>query len=390
MAKGYMGKIMRVNLTTGEMEEENLPSEGVLRSYLGCWGLGLRYLYNECPPGTAPQDPENPVIFLTGPLAATHMPGANNTTCVTLNFDTEITAGRAHTHGFFGPNLKFAGYDGIIITGRADKPVYLWLHDGKAEIREAGDIWGKDTHETEDLVKERVGEPSASVAAIGPAGENVCAGALIENDKNHSMSHSGVGAVMGSKKLKAIAVFGKNRDIPVSDGRREVEVAKQWTASLDYGPRSSVRVVGSEYKKHHRHEYEQSHVDRMGGVVAMNFKQWRLPGFVEDAINKVTSRSCFRCPIGCCYDLEIVSGPHKGYIATLAGGGEPIEAAGSIVGLMASGDVFYMVDLFDRLGLEASTAGCTIAMAFEAYEKGLITKEDTGGIELKWGDAEAM
>lgn len=385
--KGYMGKLLRVNLTTGKAEEDSLPPDKILRDYLGCWGLGLTYLYDECPPGTAPWDPENPMVFFTGPFTGTRIPGGNNTTLATLNFDTGFTVGRSHTHAYFGPYMRAAGYDGLIVTGKAERPVYLWIHDGKIEIRDARKFWGQDSHDSEDLIKEDLGCAKASVAAIGPAGENLCAGAMICNDKNHSFSHSGVGGVMGSKNLKAIAVYGSAR-LPLADEDAVKKAGQRWTDSLDYGPLAVINVMNFKGKEERRFRYEQGSINRYGGICALNFKAAKLPGFVADARNKLSPKGCYRCPICCCYDMEIVSGPHKGYVSSMGGGGEQIEAAGSILGIMESGSVFYLVDLFDRLGLEGSTTGCTMAMAFEAYERGLITKKDTDGLELKWGDAE--
>ncbi|MFH1485094.1 MAG: aldehyde ferredoxin oxidoreductase C-terminal domain-containing protein [Chloroflexota bacterium] len=389
MLKGYMGKLLRVDLTSRKIEEEALPADGVVKQYVGCWGLGLSYLYKECQPGTAAADPGNPLIFFTGPFTGTRMPGGNNTTLATLNFDTGFTVGRSHTHAFFGPYMKAAGYDGLIVTGKADTPVYLWIHDGKTEIRDAKKFWGRDSHDTEDLVKEDLGVSKASVAAIGPGGENLCAGAMICNDKNHSFSHSGVGGVMGSKNLKAIAVWGTAK-VPLSNEEKEKQAADRWRQNLNYGPLACINFIGFKGKEQRRSKYEEHSVRRYGGICALNFKAARLPGFVADATNKLTARGCYRCPIQCSYDMKIVSGPHKGYVATMGGGGEQIEGAGSILGVIESGNVFYLVDLFDRLGLEGSTVGCTLAMAFEAYERGLITKADTDGLELKWGDAEVV
>ncbi|MBI4321179.1 MAG: hypothetical protein HY675_22030 [Chloroflexi bacterium] len=383
MPGGYMGKIIEVNLSTNEIAEKELPSEDVLRKYLGGFGLGLWLLNQMCPPGTSALEPENPMIFLTGPLTGTRAPGATNLTLTTKNADTDFTVGRSHTHGFFGPNLKFAGYDGLIVTGRADRPVYLWIHEGKVEIKDAARVWGRDTHETEDLIKAELGQSKASVAAIGPAGENLCAGALIENDHNHSMAHSGLGAVMGSKRLKAIAVYG-TQTLPVANKEAERAIARQWRDSLDYGPDSPWQRVGhgaipkGDYKG----------IKSKYGLSVHNMQTGNLEGFGDGwSRQKITPKPCYGCPIACPYDVEIAEGPRKGYVASLCGGGEALEGASAIFGVADLGDVFYLTDLFDRLGLEGSTAGCTLAMAFEAYEKGLITKEDTDGIELRWGDA---
>jgi aldehyde:ferredoxin oxidoreductase len=388
MIYGYTGKLLRVNLTTGSAKEESLPSEDVLRDYMGCWGLALRYLYDECPPGISPVDAECPLIFFNGPFTGTRFSGGNNTTLATLNFDTGYTVARSHTHADFGPLLKAAGYDGLIIVGKSKSPVYLWISDAKVELRDAQGIWGSDTHETEDLIKAELKEPKASVAAIGPAGENLCAGAMIMNDKNHGFCHSGTGGVMGSKNLKAIAVYG-SKEIPVANPEKVNEVAARWRKDLDFGPRAPFQTVGWRTKIKHRHEYYQRAVGRYGGVCALNMKASLLPGFLEGYQNKVTPRPCKGCIIGCTYDVEIVEGPHKGYVASLSGGAEAIEGAASMVGVTDPGTVYRLVDLYDRLGVEGSAVGCIIAMAFEAYERGLITSKDTNGIELRWGDAKA-
>ena len=178
MLGGYIGKYVRVNLTTREVKEEPLPDESVLRKYIGGLGLGMRMLYNEVPPGVGPYDPGNKLFFFTGPLTGTTVPCATNLTLVTVNQETEgLTGAASHTHGSFGVRLKFAGYDGIVVEGASDKPVYLFIENGKVEIRDASKFWGKDTHETEDLIKEEIGKRGVSVLCIGPGGENLVTGA---------------------------------------------------------------------------------------------------------------------------------------------------------------------------------------------------------------------
>lgn len=387
MLYGYMGKILRVNLTTGSVKEEPLPPEKTVRDYMGCWGLALRYLYDECPPGISPIDAECPMIFFNGPFTGTRFSGGNNTTLATLNFDTGYTVGRSHTHADFGPLLKAAGYDGLIIVGRATSPVYLWIRNDKVEIRDAKAVWGSDSHDAEDLIKAELQEPKASVAAIGPAGENLCAGGMICNDKNHAFSHSGPGSVMGSKKLKAIAVYG-DKEIPTANPDKLKEVAARWRKDLNFGPMACFQTVGAKTKINYRHEYYKRAVARYGGLCAMNMRASVLDGFLEGYRNKITPRPCRGCAIGCSYDVEVSEGPHKGYVASLLGGAEAIEGAAAMVGITDPGTVYRLVDLYDRLGVEGSTVGCIIAMAFEAYEHGLVTKEDTDGLELRWGDAE--
>ena len=384
MLGGYVGKILRVDLTKEKATAENLLDifpHDILRKYVGCFGLGLKLLYDKLPLGIRPTDPENLLIFMTGPLTGIPLvPGCTNTTLVTLNADTGFTVGSSHSHGFWGPNLKFAGYDGIVIEGSSEKPVYLWISDGKAEIRDADKFWGEDTHKTEDMIKEEIKEPNASVAAIGPAGENVCAGALIENDKNHSFAHSGVGAVMGSKKLKAIAVYGRET-VRVHDKERLRQITKEWKANLFKSSVAEGERDGGAIRGDYAYEKQHS-IASAKNYLEVSPPQW---GVGMTSFN-ITPKPCFACPIACSYDVEVTSGPYKGYVASMNGGGENLEGAASICGVYEAGAAFYLCDLCDRLGFDSSTIGCTIAMAIESYEKGLLTKKDTEGIELRWGD----
>lgn len=389
MLGGYAGKILRIDLDNKKATVEGLPNEEILRKYIGGAPLGLWYLDKELDPGTHPLDPENPLIFMNGPLTGVGVPSPTNCTISTLNADTKITAGRSHSHGWFGPRIKKAGYDGIILRGASDDWVYIWIDNDKVEFKDAEDLLGKDTHETEDLVKEdlgfEAGDPGElSVATIGPAGENLCAGALIENDKNHSFSHSGVGTVMGSKRVKAIAVKGDG-EVPVVDEERLKEINKKWAKAAT--TKGIAAVIGkaavpkSDYKG----------VLGLVGLSANNWTQNMLEGFGEGmSDNEITPQPCYKCPVACCYNAEIKSGPREGYVASLSGGGENQEGAASIVGVSNTPDVWYLTDLNDRIGFETSTVGCAMAVAFEAYEKGLLTKEDTDGLELEWGNVEVV
>jgi aldehyde:ferredoxin oxidoreductase len=387
---GYVGKVLRINLSTGEVTTEKLPDEKIVRKYIGCFGLGLWYLMRELRPGIGALEPENPLIFMNGPFTGIRVPSPTNCTCVTLNADTGYTAGRAHGHGWWGAYMKMAGYDGIIVNGASDKWVYLWIDDNKVEIRDASKYLGKDTHETEDLIKGDLGVPAetgkgVSVNAMGPAGENLCAGALIEHDKNHSFAHSGVGTVMGSKKLKAIAIRGTG-GIPIANEEKLKAASSEWSkmaAKLGVSPIIARGGVP-------RDEYVG-----VKGIVGLSVKNWLvndLPRF-GDRMSKqnVTPKPCYRCAVACSYDAEIIEGPFKGYVASLSGGGENMEGSASIVGAgKEPGETFYLTDLNDRLGFETSSVGCAMAVAFEAYEKGVLTKEDTDGLELKWGDVKVI
>ena len=386
---GYNGKILCVELTGGKISVEDLPDESVLRKYVGGFGLGLWYLMKMLPAGVHPLEPENPLIFMNGPLIGTTIPCSNNCTITTLNADTEFTVGRSHTHGWFGFYLAKAGFDGILITGASEKWVYLWINDGKVELRGAKKFLEKDTHETEDLIKEDIGVPikvggvgGVSVAAIGPAGENLCAGSSIMNDKNHGFCHSGVGQIMGSKHLKAIAIRG-NGEVQIADREKIHEISREWLIKVN----SESLLSLADKKPLPKHDFMP--VKMVTGLVVKNFKANDLPGFGDRmSQQKITSRGCPHCPIPCAYDAEPVEGVYKGYVASLSGGGENVEGASAVLGAGGAdpGEAWYLTDLNDRLGFETSSVGCSMAVAFEAYEKGLLTKADTDDLELRWGD----
>ncbi len=385
--KGYMGKILRVDLTAGKIKEESLPEESILRKYIGCVGLGMKFLFDEVPPKIQPLDPENRLIFMTGPLTGTLAPSSSNWTVVTVNHSVSKAAATAHSHGIWGVRLKSHGYDGIIIQGAAKKPAYIYIHGGGAELRDATKFWGLDSHETEDAIAENLRDKAVSVACIGPAGENLCRGACICNDKNHLASKGGVGAVMGSKRLKAIAISRGEKRISLSDSEGLQRVVQAWNEKLPEGYSYSSKGGGITRKYNKLAER---------GIIA--WKNMSCPGemwkygqsMVETAgLSKVTPRPCFNCPIGCSYDIGIGTGPQKGYTATLCGGGEGTEGAAGIIGVEDGGTAYYMTDVYDRLGFDSAEPGCAIGLAFECYNKGLISKKETDGLELTWGNWKA-
>jgi aldehyde:ferredoxin oxidoreductase len=388
----YREKLLRVNLSEGSVETKSIPEE-YRRKYVGGWGLGLRMLMDEVPLGISPTAPENPMLFMTGPLTgAPLVPAATNLTVCTLNANTGYTAGRAHTHGWFGPYVKFAGYDGVLVTGRAEEPTYLWIDgpDGTVELRDATDVWGADTHDSEERIKDDVGNPEASVATIGPAGERQVFGALIENDKNHHASHSGVGVVMGSKNLKAIAVYGDDEPALADEDAFE-SVVTEWRGDLfeEETPKpSGTAAAGIRLGGHHR-EYVKHYTDG-GMLVTKNLSEKGGSDFGEGMTDQtVTPKPCWKCPIACSYDVEVTDGPYEGYSSTLSGGVEGLEAGGTILGITEPGAVFRMTDHYDRYGLEATSIGCSLAVAFEAFDRGKIDESDTDGLVLDWGDEDA-
>jgi len=389
MMGGYVGRILRVNLTNGTSNEDTLP-EDMLRKYIGGAGIGARLLYDERPFDLKPLDPDDFLIIMTGPLTGLPVPASCDWAVINFNTQTGKTIARAHGHGYFGAYLKFAGYDGIVIKGASKKPVYLWIHDGEVEIRDASKIWGRDSHETEDLIKEELGVKDASVAAIGQGGENLVSGALIQCDKHHHASKGDCGVMMGSKKLKAIAVYG-NMGIPIADSKRLLEVGQGWREAC-FAPgapagmlyKAGVTRLYAFLAEHSMCAAKNYLSPDMGSQMAFAYVKACATGKL-----KITPNACFGCPIACAYKSEINYGPYKGKVATLSGGAEALESSASMVGITDPAEVQYITDLYDRLGLDAPV-GLAMALAFECYEKGLLTKEKADGLELRWGDMDVI
>jgi aldehyde:ferredoxin oxidoreductase len=277
--------------------------------------------------------------------------------------------------GYWGPYLKFSGYDGIIITGASKTPVYLWINNGRAELRDASHIWGKPSHETVDFIKREIGQRDAKVACIGPAGENLVKSAMVLSDYNNSASHGG-GVIMGSKKLKAIAVWGTNR-VPIMDNARLVEAGNRWREKI-----KPILYPQGRFNVGYGHE--------LGTLIHRNWQSTLFPeanrGFEEE---EYTPRPCFQCNRQCPFDARLTAGKHAGYVATLNAGGEHYEGAAYTFGVGGQA-VHYLADVLDQLGMDGCQFGCAAGVAFEAYEKGLLTAKQTDGLQLKWGDADAV
>ncbi len=382
---GYMGKLLRVDLTAGSITEESLAPD-LLRKYIGGVGLGARIVYDEVPTTVGPFDPENRLVFTTGILTGTVVPSSSDWTVTSIRAELDgKTILGSHSHGFWGAFLKMNGYDGIIVQGVAPRPSYLWIHDGKAELRDAGKFWGMDTHDAEDAIKAAVGGDT-SVATIGPAGENLIGSASINNDKHHGAS-KGMGCIMGSKRLKAIAVTRGPFGVPISKPKEFFQAALTWrdaisgkVAIANAGiPRGGYANMGKGYR-----------------IAGKNFTdpEWGIGygvGIVEEAKKFIINpKGCWACPISCSYRSEVTTGPHAGYVATLAGGGENQEGSAGMAGVKEPGTVHYLTDQVDRLGMDSAPIGAALGVAFEAYEAGVLTKEKTGGLELHWGDAEMV
>jgi len=381
---GLMGKILRVNLTEGKITEEAIP-EKTARMYLGGGGLATKYLYDEVKKGTDPFSPDNELIFMTGPLTGTSCPSAGRYSVVSKSPLTGTWA-QANSGGFWAPDFKRTGYDGVIFKGIAKKPVYLVCEDGKAELRDAGHLWGMKTPETTDAIQNDLGK-QFKVACIGPAGEKKVRIACIMNDKHRAAGRCGLGAVMGSKNLKAIAAKGTKK-VPIADPEKFMSVSKKQYDLI----RDSMLKVGLET---HGTNLLLDMVNVRGGLPTRN---WQVGMF--DHVDKINGPAltdnvlknrvaCYACPIACGRVSEIKTGKWAGK----EGEGPEYE---SVVLLGSACDVddlnaITMANfLCNEYGIDTISAGSIVAFAMECYEKGILTKKDTGGLEIKFGDPDIL
>jgi len=366
----------------------------MLRKHLGGTCLGAKIIYEEVPSGVKWSDPENRIVFAAGPLGGTRVKGSGTISVITKG---ALTNGGTSTqaNGFLGAFLRFAGFDGIVVQGRAEHLCYLYIHDGQAELRDARHLAGKDTWEMQDLIKEELGYSSQamSVFGIGPAGENMVRFAGVFGDYGHSAAHNGPGAVMGSKNLKAIAVArGKGR-VNVHDGPRLSDLSNQlfditktdshYAMLYNWGTLwilESSAYTGRVPLKN----YTTS-------VCPMNEEQFKTftKEYLRDNLEVIRSHPCWACRMHHCSLIRIPEGPLAG-----AEGEEPeyegYTSMGTQLGIWDGMVATALSNEVDRLGMDYNETGWVLGMAMECYEKGLLTRQDTDGIELTWGNAAAV
>ncbi|MBC7109953.1 MAG: aldehyde ferredoxin oxidoreductase family protein [Archaeoglobi archaeon] len=382
---GYMGKLLRVDLTRNEIREEELKEE-LAKKFIGGSGLSAKIIYDELPnPAEVdPLSPENILIFMTGPLVGVRVPNSGRHSVCAKSPLTGIW-GEANSGGTWGVEFKKTGYDGIIITGKAEKPVYLWIHEGGVEIRDASHLWGKDTFETDEILKEET-DKKAVTASIGPSGEKLVKIAAVMNDGKDARAagRTGMGAVMGSKNLKAIAVRG-DKEIPVYDEERLKELTKDLGKMIaekaermgKYGTANIVIMV-----------------EEIGDLPIKNWLQGRWVDGAEKLSGERMAETilkrryfCKNCVIGCGRIVEIQEGKWK--LEEQAGPEyETIGAFGSMCLVDDLGAVSKLNEICNRYGIDTISAGSIVAFAMEAYEKGILKESDIG-FPLKWGDADA-
>lgn len=382
--KGYAGRYARVNLSRESIYIEPLSKE-LARSYIGGSGFASRILFDEIPPGLDPLSPENKVVLATGPVTGTIWPTAGRYMMASKSPLTGIW-GESHAGGHFGPQLKYAGFDFLIIEGVSRRPAYLFVTDGRIEVRDASHVWGKGTHEASDVLK-RETDLNAHVACIGPAGENLVRFAAVISNYHRAHGRTGMGAVWGSKKLKAIVVRGE-KSVEVANFERLMEIADEahWRG-LNHPQAKAMFVYGTPL------------------LVAVKQAIGELPtknhwtGVFDEAENLmaetlrrdywVKTRACFACRTRCKKAYTVKEGEYAG---TFSEGPEyeAIYSFGSNLGNANFGSILYANYLCNIYGLDAISTGCVIAFITECRERGLVSQNEVDELDLKWGSHEAF
>lgn len=398
MPTAYNGKILHVNLTTGELTVEE-PPESFYRQYMGGSALNMYYLLKEMPAKADPLGPDNILALSVSVTTGAAVSGQSRMTS-TAKSPLTGAIGDAQCGGFFPAEMKFAGFDAFIIKGKAARPVYLWVNDGQVELRDADHLWGKITGEVEAILKEELGDKDIEVAQVGPAGERGVRYASIINMSNRANGRTGMGAVMGSKNLKAVVVRGKEgkKKFTVADKKGLNDLARLGAKMF---PTSDVAGLG-KYGTAETTGAQQS----VGMLPSFNFNSgvfdnWQkidgptmydtiLLGAAEDKQDLKGRDTCYSCTIRCKRVVEITEGPYK--VDPHYGGPEyeTTSTFGNYCGVDDLAAISYANQLCNQYGMDTISCGATIAWAMECFENGLITSADTGGFALNFGNAEAM
>ena len=391
--KGYAGKLLFVNLSTGTLEEE-VPDDSLYRDYIGGYGLGARVLYDRMKPGVDALGPDNMLGIVTGPLTGTPTPTGARYVAVAKS---PLTGGwgDANSGGIFGPTLKFAGYDAVFFTGISEKPVYLSVDNGKAELLDASEVWGKGCYETEEILRNKHGKGS-EVISIGPFGEKVSLISCIITEKGAAAGRSGIGAVMGSKRLKAVVARGDEKSLELADRERMNAARKQHVDAIRTpgpGGKSFVdnfHTYGTTALTANSAHSGDTPIKNWGGVGVVDLPD--VSGLTGDAsIANLDKRyGCWHCPIACQASLKEGTGEYKYPAGNRRPEYETQATFGSLCLNNNTESIAMASHICNSYGMDTISGGCVVAFAIECYENGILTKADTDGIELTWGNHKAI
>jgi aldehyde:ferredoxin oxidoreductase len=381
---GYMGKILRVNLSNKTSKEEPLP-EKVAQDFIGGAGFGIKYLFDEVKSGTDPLGPDNKLIFAPGPFTGAGMPCSSR---MSVAGKSPLTGavGLALSGGYFPAEMKFAGWDIIIIEGKAEKPTYVAITGKNVRFRDASHTWGTNTFDCQQIIKDELRDQNVRVCCIGPAGERLCRVACMINERR-AVGRKGLGAVMGSKNLKAIAIRG-TEPVPIASEEKFKTGRSALLKAFKESP-----VLYPEFSQHGTPMV----VEVTGALGILSAKNWSETGlFVPEGLclesqtsRKIGKEHCHDCPVGCSQMKLARTGPYAGILSE-GPDFETIYAFGSNNGIGEIDPVIAADRLADELGLDSVSSGVTIGFAMECFEKGILTLKDTDGIDLRFGNDEAM
>ncbi|MCL2643259.1 MAG: aldehyde ferredoxin oxidoreductase family protein [Candidatus Bathyarchaeota archaeon] len=381
---GYAGRILYLDLTTGKNYTEKLNEE-TAKKYVGGLGLGMYLYLSKSKKGVDPFSPENPLVLSVGPLAATMFPtGGNGHTFISKSPATG-GVGESVNHGTFGTELKRAGYDAVVLTGKAEKPIYLLIDDDSIELRDASKLWGRSPAEVEDAIKDEIGDFYVRVASIGVAGEKLSKIACIINDKTRAAGRTGLGAVMGSKNLKAIAVRGTN-DVAISKPDEFFNLVKEFHERMKGPAAQKYRTMGSTENLMHQNNmfcvptrnYNNSHFELAENISSLIINQH----FIAKII------ACNSCAMRCEHVAVIKDGAYRGVMARIEY--DNLWAFGPNCGVDKLNSIIKAAERCNYFGLDAQSVGGVISFIMDCCEKGILTKEKLDGIDAHFGNASAM
>ena len=395
MTHGYHGKILHVDLTKGVFEEEE-PGEAFYRKYLGGSALAMHYLLRDMPAGVDPLASDNILVISLSVVTGAAISGQSRVTA-TAKSPLTGTIGDAQGGGFFPAEMKFAGFDALVIKGKSPKPVYIWIHDGEYELRDASHLWGSITGEAEKTIRKELGDKKIEVLQVGPAGENAVRFACIINNSNRANGRTGMGAVMGSKNLKAIAVRGKNRP-SIADKSSLSKLAKWGADNLEESDIAGMAKYGTNETTGANQEsgtlptynYNSGVFDGWEKIDGPIMYDTVLKGAAEGKQDREGRDTCYACTVRCKRVVEITEGPYQ--VDPYYGGPEyeTTSTFGNYCAIDNLAAICKANQICNQYGMDTISCGASISWAYEAFNEGKLTLDDTDGLDLTWGNADSM